>query len=200
MEPTSIQIIQLVITIILVVITGVYAALTRRIAKSNELAVAAMNSQVENLARPYITVTHNLSARLVVSLSIANTGKSNAENLRLQINEDFFQFGRKEYNLATLPMFQNVVETFPPNSQLVFPLISSLALQNPNSEDPLTPTVFTITATYSFVGKTITEKTTIDLRVYTGIWQQSETVEDKLAELINEFKELKDIVKTKSAN
>ena len=43
MEPTSIQIIQLVITIILVVITGVYAALTRRIAKSNELAVAAMN-------------------------------------------------------------------------------------------------------------------------------------------------------------
>lgn len=192
--------IQIILEGILVIITGVYAALTRRIAKSNELTVAAMSSQIKTMIRPYVTITLSQTSETMVSMKIANIGKSNAENVRLQMDRDFFQLGRKDYNLAELYVFQNVIPSFPPESQLVFPLLSSLVVQDSKNEDPLSPSIFTITAAYSFAGETVTERTMIDLKVYRGIWMPSKTIQEELSEVTTELKELKDFLKKKFAS
>jgi hypothetical protein len=192
--------IQAIMVIVLVLVTIWYAALTRSIAKSNKLAVAAMNSQIKNMIRPYITITLTQTSETLVSMIIANTGKSSAENLRLQIDRDFFQLGYKEDNLAKLYLFENVIPSFPPESQFVFPLITSLEVKDDKSENPLSPSMFNITATYSFSGETVTEKTMIDLKVFRGIWMPSKTIQEKLSELTTELKELKEFIIKKFAN
>jgi hypothetical protein len=193
------QIMQIILNVILVAITAVYAILTRRIAKSNELTVAAVGLQTENLIRPYITIAHSFTSETIISISIANTGKSNAENLRLQINKDFFQFGVKDSNLARLFVFQTNIETFSPNSHFIFPILSSIELQDQKEDNPLCPSIFTITATYSFFGKTVTETTTIDLRVYQGIWMPPKTIEERISDLTKEVKEIKEFIEKKFA-
>jgi hypothetical protein len=194
--------IQVLLSVVLVGVTITYAILTRRIAKANESAVEAMRAQAdvmreqaEYLVRPYITVTHNFSGETTaIRLCIANTGRSNAEKLRLSIDKDFCQFGRKDHNLADVYVFQNTIEHFAPDAKLFFPILSSLEVQERFKENPLTPFVFTITATYSFAGKTVTEKTTVDLRIYRGIWMPPATIQEKLTELTKELKDFKDTV------
>ncbi|MGD0591637.1 MAG: hypothetical protein ABSA44_12710 [Bacteroidota bacterium] len=188
---------QIILNAILVIITGVYAVLTRRIAKSNESTVAAMNSQIKSTTRPYITITLSQSSQTTLRMRIANTGMSNAENLRLQIDKDFFQFGRKEDNLADVYVFKNPIPSFPPRAQLEFPLLSSLEVQDDKSS---VTSEFTITATYSFNGEPFTERTTIDLKMYKDIWMPTKTVQEELSELTTEIKELKEVLKKKFAS
>jgi hypothetical protein len=188
---------QVILNAILVIITGVYAVLTRRIAKSNESTVAAMNSQIKSMTRPYVTITLSQSSQTTLRMRIANTGMSNAENLRLQIDKDFFQFGRKEDNLADVYVFKNPIPSFPPRAQLEFPLLSSLEVQDDKSS---ATSEFTITATYSFNGEPFTERTTIDLKMYRDIWMPTKTVQEEFSELTTEIKELKEFLKKKFAS
>jgi hypothetical protein len=196
---TVLTIVLIALNLVLVIITAIYAFLTHRIAKSSERATAAMESQTESITRPYITITHTQSSNTMVSLSIANTGKSNAQNLRLQIDKDFLQLGGQDSNLADLFVFQNTIATFPPNAQLRFPLHSSLVLRE-SENNPQTPSLFSITATYSFAGKTVVEKTVLDLRMYKGIWMPHQTIEESLSQLTVEMKELKELVAKKFAS
>jgi len=112
-----------------------------------------MQTQTEFLSRPYIAITHSVTSQTLIRLSIKNTRKSSADNLRLQIDKNFHQYARQDLNIADIYLFKNTIQTFPPNAQLFFPLISSLEYQGPQPENPLSPSLFSITATYSFLGK-----------------------------------------------
>ena len=79
----------------LALITGVYAYLTLRIAKATEASVAAINQQSEASLRPYITVDPFVRPKaLFLYLRIVNNGRTSAENLRLVLDRDFFQWGK----------------------------------------------------------------------------------------------------------
>lgn len=84
------------LTAALVAITMFYAYATFRIMRANERAVSAMRKQTEALVRPYVTVTvMTVPASPMFYLRIANTGRTGAEDVRLTIDRDFFQYGHK---------------------------------------------------------------------------------------------------------
>jgi len=172
-----------------VVIAAIYSFLTFRIVKTSK-------QQAEAIYRPYVTITHRLSSETLISLFIKNTGKTNAQNLKLQIDKDFFQINRsiQEFNIAKHFAFTNVVESFPPESELKFSLISSAALNSESWQNDGQPPVFKIIATYSFSDKTVTEATTIDLRPYHNTFLPEPSVEDRLKKLTEELKEFKELV------
>lgn len=171
-------------------VASVYAFLTYKIVKTSK-------EQSESVYRPYITITHHLSSKTLINLYIKNTGKTNANKLQLKIDKDYFQVNPnlQEHNIANNYAFTNIIETFPPDSQLKFALMSSVALHSPNVEKEGQPFSFTITATYSYSAKTVEEKTTIDLRPYMGTFLPDKSVEDKLEDLITELSEIKEVLK-----
>ena len=170
-------------------VASVYAYLTFRIVK-------ASREQIESVTRPYITVTHRLSNDGLIILYIKNTGKTNAKNLKLEIDKNFYHLNnkREEYNLAKIYAFTNVIESFPPESVLEFPLSASIYLQSKNSVNNLNETIFEIKAIYSYSTKKITETTKIDLNTYSGIWMPQPTMEDRLKEIKEELKEFRSLV------
>lgn len=187
------------LNILLVIITAIYAGLTHRIARTNEKAVAVMKEQAEAFYRPYITVTHELTHESLIHLLIKNTGKTNAENLRLSIDKKFYQIGKhnEQFNIANLPAFTNVIESFPPETEIMLSLVPGVALEKATPDDPETPTVFKITATYSYAGKTVTEHTTVDLRPYRNTFLKREPLEKEVSKLREVLKEIRDLLAKK---
>jgi len=70
------------LTAVLVVITGIYAALTYGIMVATRRSVRAVEQQTEALSRPYVTVAPLLLAgNAIMFLRITNSGKTAAERL-----------------------------------------------------------------------------------------------------------------------
>jgi hypothetical protein len=157
------------LTGMLVLVTGFYAWATFRILKANEDVVSLMQEQSEAITRPYMTVTTFLGPEgEVIYLRISNTGKIAAKNLRLEMDKNFYKFGSKtdNSNLLKFSAFQEDIECFPPNAELIFPLAQGFVIFGKDSDPELTPKIFNIKATYSYLKKDVVETTTIDLRPY----------------------------------
>lgn len=157
------------LTAILVFITAIYAYLTHRMAKASEASVEAMRLQSESTLRPYISISPFIRPQaLFLYLKIANTGRTGAQNLRLTLDRDFFEWGenRAENNIRSFNAFSLPIDSFPPGSELLFALGQGWVLFAENSNPAITPLQFNITATYEFFGKTVEEITRIDLRPY----------------------------------
>jgi len=184
------------LNVVLVGVTIVYVVLTNRISRANERAVAVMKEQAEAFYRPYVTVTHEITHQSLIHLIIKNTGKTNAENLKLSIDKDFYQAGplNKKFNIPNLPAFKNVIESFPPEAEILLSLVPGVALSTATPDHPETPTVFKITASYSFSGKSVTETTTVDLRQYQSTFLRSEPVEHVVSKLGDTLKEIKEVL------
>lgn len=196
----NIQIINTILNGILIFITGGYVIITYRILRVNQKTVAAMQAQTETISRPVITMTHNLSPDFMINLFIRNTGRMNADKLKLTIDQNFFQISPrfKEFNIADNQLFKDGVKSFPPGSEVMFSLLPTVALGD-NEHESKSPMTFTITATYSFGDSFYTEATTIDLRPYRNLFMPSETVQQKLEKLTNEIKEIKEVIKGRSS-
>lgn len=157
------------LTAILVIITAFYAWATFHILKANQKVVSIMYEQTEAISRPYITAaTYLMPDSPIFSLRIKNTGKTPALNLSLSPDKNFYKYGHREddKNLASYVAFQDVIENFPPGAELIFDLAQSFVVFGKESDGETTPTKFTITATYSYGDKTVSEKNIIDLRPY----------------------------------
>jgi len=157
------------LTLALVVVTVAYVIVTYRILRANQRVVTVMKEQLEASLRPYIVVsTFITTGNLIICLKISNTGKMTAENLELTWDRDFYQYGRKEdnYNLKKAYAFQNVIETFVPGAELLFYLGMGFQIFADDTDPKLTPPQFTITATYSYSDKKVSEQTTINLETY----------------------------------
>lgn len=158
-----------VLTACLVIITAFYAWATYHILKANKAVVALMSEQSEALTRPYVTVSVFLMPDSpIFTLRIANTGKTQAKDLRLTLDRDFQKYGRisPDSNLSSFVAFNEKIDSFPPGAELYFDLAQSFVIFGENTDKNSTPTVFTISSEYSYGNKTVTEKNTIDLRPY----------------------------------
>ncbi len=163
-------------TIIFALIAGYYGLVTRRVLKAIEKAAEAMKGQTEAFVRPYITVTHVLTSDGTVYLNINNTGRTIAEDLTLEIDESFSQwaFGPAPHHDATdLQASLALLSNFPPGA------VRTFLLKKANAGNP--PTLFDITAKYTFAGKTVSERTTLDLRSNGRRAPETRLLEDQLA-------------------
>lgn len=158
-----------ILTALLVVITGFYAWVTYRILKANERVVEAMREQSEAAFRPYVTVTPFVEPdNPNFYLRIANLGKTAATDLRLTIDRSFFKFGRRSEgdDLASFAAFNQPIDSFPPDSEIVFGLAQSFVVFADGADPTTCPTTFTVTANYKFGQKQVEERHIIDLRPY----------------------------------
>lgn len=187
----------IVVNATLVIVTILYVIFTYSISESHERSVQVMKEQSETYYRPYVTISHNLTPPSMIELIIANKGKTAAKDLKLSIDKDFYQLGTSNdnYKISNLPAFKNKIETFPPDSKITLELMSGSELEKKTIDDPATPLVFTITATYSFNNKYVTENTIIDLRQYIKTFIYKSSLEREIENLTKEFKELNKFIK-----
>jgi hypothetical protein len=185
---------------LLVLITAVYACVTFRIAKANEQVVRAMESQGIEANRPYICITPFAKpGDQILYLRISNTGKTAATKVRLRIDRDFFQFAVRDdkYNLATLNVFKNEIDTFPPGMELNFYLGTGPTLFADKEASDISPLMFVVTASYSFFGKTVEESTTVDLCPYLRT-VDSDPLIHEIKELVKVLENVKDSLRQRA--
>lgn len=163
-----------------VIASLVVAALTWHIAKSNRLTAQLMQAQIEAASRPYIQIGPSVRIGTpLLQLSIKNTGKSNAENLRLELSQNFYfnDEASEDGNLKTFTAFVHPISTFPPDTALVFDLGIGSKIHK-NSER--CPQKFSIKATYESFGKKYSESTEIDLQPFLRTSVPHEPIADEL--------------------
>lgn len=152
-----------ILTGILVIITAIYAYLTRRMAIASEASVKAVLAQSEAMNRPYVAITPFVRAHTnVIYLRICNTGRTAAQNVRLSLNKDFFQFAevnRPGGNLRTAPAFSESIDSMPPGFELLFALAQGPSLFGAGAKPEIAPTQFAVNAQYEFSDKSIEELT-----------------------------------------
>jgi hypothetical protein len=145
---------------LIVAITGAYTFVTYRLFQ-------ATTAQHESSIRPYINIQSSLmSGWGEIVLTISNTGRSAAHNLRLRMNKSYRPYQDNDYDLAKQLAFQELIPCFPPGSQLNFSLGSSFKKLDRDSD--VMPAVFQISAEYEFQAKRYNETTTLDLTKYDG--------------------------------
>lgn len=175
------------LTAILVLVTAIYSYLTYKMAKASEASVVAMREQSEAMMRPYITISPFIRPHTtLLYLRIENTGKNAAENMRLVLDKDFFQFGESKHpdrNLRTNAAFTQNILSLPPGGKLVFALGQGFLIFAPDADPNVLPQLFTITTSYSFGSKKIIEICPIDLRPYIGSEGERDPLVDELAKL-----------------
>ena len=177
------------LTAILVFITAIYAWLTHQLAKTSKESVEEMRQQSEAMMQPYIIVSPFVRPHTpLLYLRITNTGRNAAQNLKLSIDRDFFQFGetQSEKNLKNKSAFTTTMDSFPPNSELVFALAQDWVLFEGTGKPHICPTQFVITASYEFSGRRIEKHHNIDLRGYLG----SEGDRDPLVEELERIRKV----------
>lgn len=175
-----------ILTGLLVIITGLYALFTFKILRANQSVVAEMQSQNEALRRPYIVISPALFPNnIIFFLRIRNTGSTAAENLRLSIDKNFYEFGRVEdkYNLKSFRAFNDSIDSFVPGAEMTFYLAQGFVIFGKNSNPDATPSVFTVTAEYSFGKKTVVENTVIDLRSYANSTPPQDSISYELKKI-----------------
>ncbi len=182
-----------ILTALLVVITGIYAWFTFRILKANERIVDRMHEQQEAMYRPYISISPVVYPENPIAfLKITNSGLTAANNLRLTLDKDFFQFGDKkeERNLKSHSAFRDKISSLVPGAELYFYLAQSFVIFGKKSGEDLTPPVFSITAEYEYSEKKVSEKTVIDLCPYLGAANPHDP-------LVRQLKDIKEVIEKK---
>ena len=83
------ELIIILLTTVLVSITGYYARVTHKMLKF-------MQRQSEAITRPYLTINvFSEPHGVLYYLRIANTGRTGASNVRLTLDRDFYQLGAR---------------------------------------------------------------------------------------------------------
>jgi len=181
------------LTAILVLITGFYAWVTFKMLKANESVLFEMQTQREDLIRPYVDISISMFPdNPVFYLKIINSGKMAAKNLKLTLDRDFFKIGEKKEsnNLRNYNIFNNSIDSFSPNSEILFMLAQGFKVFAENADETVLPKSFKITASYQYSNKNVTEETNIDLTPYLGSLQPYDS-------LVTKLKEIKEVIEKK---
>lgn len=156
-------------------------------AKASEDSVEAIRDQSEALLRPYVTVSPFVRPHTpFLYLRVENSGRTGAENLRLEIDRDFFQFGeadRPEKNLRAMSAFTVPIDNLAPGNKLIFALAQGWVIFGESRRPEITPPQFNVTAVYEFRGKQIKETNRVDLRPYTGSEGEQDPVVEELEKI-----------------
>jgi hypothetical protein len=139
------------------------------ILKANQASVEQMKAQQQNMLRPYIVISPVvMSGTGMFLLRIKNSGISAAQNLRLSIDRNFYQFGMRdnEKDLKCFTVFNKPIDTFAPGAEIMFHLGLGKDIFAPSADPNPTPTTFSISAQYCFLDRDFSETSIIDLMPY----------------------------------
>lgn len=177
-----------ILTGVLVLITGFYAWATYRILNANEKVVQVMLEQSEAMTRPYVTVSTTMEAdNPIFYMSIANTGRTAARNLRLILDKPFHKFGEpsKDRDIGTFAAFNQSIDAFPPGASMIFSLAQGFVVFAEDANESILPKRFTVTAEYEYgIDKKVREDHVIDLRPYLNADIPQEAMIRKLGDMI----------------
>ena len=97
--------ITILLTTVLVSITGYYAMVTHKMFK-------VMQQQSEAITRPYLTINvFSEPHGVLYYLRITNTGRTGASDVRLTLDRDFYELGQKHMpNLREASVFRQPIE------------------------------------------------------------------------------------------
>jgi hypothetical protein len=86
--------------------------------------------------------------------------------------------------------FQKPIEQLSPGSEIVFGLAMGPQLVGDHLNPELTPPVFSITATYSYENRTVTETTTLDVRPYRDSMRAPSGIEKELHAVVEQLEKI----------
>lgn len=176
------------LTAILVFVTTIYVYLTYRMAKATEASADAT-------MRPYVTVAPYVRPHTAfLYLRVENSGRTAAEDLRLTIDRNFYQFGnvdRPESNLRTMSAFTAPIDSLPPGNQLNFALGQGWVIFGEKARTDIMPPQFNVTISYKYRGKVVEEISRIDLRPYIGSEGDRDPIVEELERIRQTLERLK---------
>jgi hypothetical protein len=181
------------LTLALVVITAFYAWATLKILRANEAMVSTMRDQQNAAMRPYILVSTSVrTGTQLLYLSIKNVGKTAAIGLKLSLDKSFYQLGekREDRNIANSAAFSRVIDSLPPDGQLLFLLGNGPTLYGSSNTEELSPLLFQVTAKYMSGSESISETSIVDLRPYINTDVPHDPIVEELGKLREEFVKL----------
>lgn len=163
---------------------------TFKILQANRESVEVMREQVRSLSRPYIQVTPWVrTGSTLMMLTIRNAGSTNAKNLKLSMDRDFYFNGEKGAgkNLREFSAFAEIIECLPPHAELVFHLGVGHVIFGKAEHSP---SRFTITADYDFEGEHASEATVVDLHPFQFTAQPIDPVAEQIEKLSQALREI----------
>lgn len=172
--------------IVLTIITGIYAFFTYGMLKESR-------SEHESLFRPYISISPVVyPGNPIIYLGIKNTGKTSAKRLKLTLDRDFYQFGKKDegHNIKNFSIFREGADSFAPEEEIVFALALGYNILGQHADPNIVPSRFNITAEYEYYwerGKKVREDAVIDLKPYFN----SQIPPDPLKRIVDELEKIK---------
>ena len=173
-----------ILTGILVAITGIYAFLTYKMTVTSEKSVQIMLEQTEAMSRPYIIIKPYVRPNTpFLYIKITNPGKTAAKNLKLKLDKKFLQFNESDKNLQLANAFQEPIQSFSPEQEVLFALGQGWLIFGDGNDDM--PQQFTIDSEYDLLdGKTVKESHIIDLKPFS----QSEAAKDTIVEELEKIR------------
>ena len=190
------------LTLANVLLTAMFAGLTFFILRANRAAVGAMREHMADQNRPFVAVTVQVRMGTpVIQLLIRNVGRSPAQNLRLRLDRDFFQFGEQaeSRNLAKQSAFSQSIDCLPPMSELLFDLGMGFEIFASGADPTICPHTFEVSAEYEYGKNKYSEKTHVDLQPYMGTSVPRHPVVEELERVRKSIDNLSGVVK-QSAN
>lgn len=155
-----------VISLVLVIVTGVYVLLTWRIATANQGMLDNIREQYRDSLRPIIFPAIQVRQQIVLALVFKNTGRSPAYHVRISIDRDFFQFADRGNNIRDFNIFNQEIPVFAPGMELPIDLSQGFNLDVEKEGQNLTPTTFNITVSYASKDQQFQETIPIDLKAF----------------------------------
>ena len=126
-------------------------------------------------------------------LSIKNIGKTEAKNLKLTIDKDFYKFGKKENaaNIKNLPAFSEPIASFALGAEILIYLAQHFVVFGKESNEAVTPKTFSVYAEYQFSNKSIIEKTIVDLNPFIETALPQEPIVKQLKKISESIEKIK---------
>mgnify|MGYP007134043022 CR=1 FL=1 len=177
-----------------VIITTVFAYLTWRMVSISQATFSEVQDQTWNAHRPRVLVEPYARPHTnIFYLRIRNVGSSTASDLTLKIDKEFWKFGEKRDNngLHLQYAFQKPLVAFHPGQDLRFALAQGFKIFGVQSDPALCPAEFTVSTSYSYLGRLIEEEFLINLNIYLGSEGEKLPIVKALEQLSGEIKNKK---------
>jgi hypothetical protein len=155
-----------VISVVLVIVTGIYVILTWRIASANQSMLDNIREQYRDSLRPVVFPSIQVREQVVLVLVFANTGRSPAYRVHAAIDTDFFQFADTHRNIRDFNIFNQEIPVLAPGTELPIDLAQGFNLDVERDGRNITPTTFNVKVSYASKDQEFDETVPIDLKAF----------------------------------
>jgi hypothetical protein len=154
------------ISLILVLVTGMYVCLTWRISNANKGMLDNIREQYRDSLRPVVIASIQVRQAVFIRLVIANSGRSPAYRVSVRLDRDFFQFANPARNIRDFNLFNREIPVLAPGTEFPIDLAQSFNLDKEHEGKNITPSAFNVTLSYASKDDHFEETVRIDLKPY----------------------------------